>query len=86
VLEGSLAGRRAEVVSALNAQNIESRPIVAGNFARNPVMRYLDAVVPESLPAADKIHVDGLFIGNHHFPAEEGIDLVFETVAKLSNG
>ncbi len=83
VLEGPLAGRRSEVVAALSAAGVESRPIVAGNFARNPVMRYLDAVVPAELPAADKVHVDGLFIGNHHYPVHEGLDAVRDTIARL---
>jgi CDP-6-deoxy-D-xylo-4-hexulose-3-dehydrase len=84
VLEGTLAGRRSEVVEALAAASIESRPIVAGNFTRNPVMSYLDAIVPDSLPAADKVHFDGLFVGNHHFPVEPAIDSLFETLARLS--
>lgn len=83
VLEGSLAGKRAEVVEALSRNSIDSRPIVAGNFTKNPVMKYLDSVVPASLPAADKVHVDGLFVGNHHYPVNEGIDLLFETVTSL---
>lgn len=83
ILEGDLAGRRAEVVDALRAAGVESRPIVAGNFTKNPVMRYLDAVVPDALPAADKVDVDGLFVGNHHFAVHEGIDLVYDTVASL---
>jgi CDP-6-deoxy-D-xylo-4-hexulose-3-dehydrase len=83
VLEGRYAGRRSEVVDALTAARIDSRPIVAGNFTRNPVMRYLDAVVPDSLPAADKIHDDGLFVGNHHFPVHGGIDLLAETIESV---
>ena len=46
-------------------------------------MQYLDSVVPESLPAADKVHVDGLFVGNHHYPVTDGIDLLFDTVTAL---
>jgi CDP-6-deoxy-D-xylo-4-hexulose-3-dehydrase len=84
ILEGPLSGRRRDVVTALTAAGIESRPIVAGNFTKNPVMRYLDAVVPERLPAADKVDVDGLFVGNHHYPVEASIDVLFETVAALS--
>ena len=53
------------------------------SFARNPVMSHLDAIVPDALPAADKIHVDGLFVGNHHFPVESGIDHVYDTITKL---
>jgi CDP-6-deoxy-D-xylo-4-hexulose-3-dehydrase len=83
VLEDSLAGRRSEVVAALTGAGIECRPIVAGNFTRNPVMQYLDAVVPDELPAADKVHVDGLFVGNHHYPVHEGIDLLRRTLGDL---
>lgn len=84
VLEGSLAGRRSEVVAALTDAGIESRPIVAGNFARNPVMKHLEAIVPEALPAADKIHVDGLFIGNHPHDISDGLDAVREVLERLS--
>jgi len=83
ILEGSLADRRREVVAALTATGIESRPIVGGNFTRNPVMRYLDATVPAQLPAADTVHDDGLFVGNHHYPVHEGIDLLHDTLAGL---
>lgn len=76
VLEGRLAGRRGEVVRALTARGVESRPIVAGNFTKNPVMRHFDAEVPSSLPAADKIHDDGLFVGNHHYPIESELELL----------
>lgn len=86
VLEGALAGRRRELVAAFAAAGIESRPIVAGNFARNPVMRHLDAIVPAELPAADKVHVDGLFVGNHHYPVTDGIDLVAGVVEELALG
>ena len=85
VLEGALAGRRSEVVRAFTAAGIESRPIVAGNFTRNPVMAHLDVVVPDALPAADKVHVDGLFVGNHHYPVHEGIDLVAATIEGLAS-
>jgi CDP-4-dehydro-6-deoxyglucose reductase, E1 len=84
VLEGSLAGRRRDVVHALGAAAIECRPIVAGNFTKNPVMSYLNALVPASLPAADKIDADGLFVGNHHFPIEESIDLLYNTLVAIS--
>jgi CDP-6-deoxy-D-xylo-4-hexulose-3-dehydrase len=71
-------------VAALTAHGIECRPVVAGNFTRNPVMRYLDADVPAALPHADKVHEDGLFVGNHHFPIEPQIDLLRDTLAALA--
>jgi CDP-6-deoxy-D-xylo-4-hexulose-3-dehydrase len=64
ILTGKLSGMRSEIVSNLTSKGIESRPIVAGNFTRNPVMNHLDHVKLEPLPNADKIHQDGLFVGN----------------------
>jgi CDP-6-deoxy-D-xylo-4-hexulose-3-dehydrase len=64
ILTGKLSGMRSELVSQLTSKGIESRPIVAGNFTRNPVMEHLDHVKLEPLPNADKIHADGLFVGN----------------------
>lgn len=85
VLEGSLAGRRREVGAELSKAGIESRPIVAGNFTRNPAMKYLDADVPDALPAADKIHVDGLFVGNRHYETRNSIDVLGEVLSSLSS-
>ena len=64
ILTGKLSGMRSEIVSHLTSKGIESRPIVAGNFTRNPVLKHLDHVKLEPLPNADKIHQDGLFVGN----------------------
>lgn len=83
LLEGELAGRRADVVRALTAAGIESRPIVGGNFTRNPVMRHLNAHVPDDLSAADKIHDDGLFVGNHHYPIASELDLLASVIDDL---
>jgi CDP-6-deoxy-D-xylo-4-hexulose-3-dehydrase len=84
VLEGALTGRRREVGAALTAAGIESRPIVAGNFTKNPAMRFLDADVPVSLPAADKIHYDGLFVGNRHYETRRSIDVLAEILASVA--
>ncbi|MFD6054816.1 DegT/DnrJ/EryC1/StrS family aminotransferase [Agromyces sp. NPDC060279] len=83
VLTGQLAGRRTELVQVLTRAGIESRPVVAGNFARNPVMHHLDARVDGELRAADEIHTDGLFIGNHHYPVPEQIAAVRELLASF---
>lgn len=83
LLEGRLAGRRREVAAALTAAGIEARPVVAGNFTRNPAMRYLDAVVPDELAHADKVHDDGLFVGNHHYPIDAAFDLLHDTLTAL---
>ena len=83
ILEGPLAGRRREVGEAFTAAGIESRPVVAGNFTRNPAMTYLDATVPASLPAADAVHFDGLFVGNRHYETVQSIDVLAEILASV---
>ena len=68
VLAGALTGRRPAVVDALARAGIESRPIVAGDFTKNPVVTRLEHRVVGSLDNAQRIDRDGLFVGNHHFP------------------
>jgi len=74
ILRGALRGRRDEFVRHLNAQGIESRPIVAGNFTKNPVIRHLEHTPIPDLPIADEIHFNGLFIGNHHYDLNEQLN------------
>jgi CDP-6-deoxy-D-xylo-4-hexulose-3-dehydrase len=56
---------RAHVLKVLDYHGIEYRPIVAGNFTRNPVMKYIDHEIPETgLLNADLVHDRGFFVGN----------------------
>jgi CDP-6-deoxy-D-xylo-4-hexulose-3-dehydrase len=65
---------RAALAGALKAADIECRPIVAGNFLRNPVIRHMPHVVHGTMRAADYIHDHGLFVGNHHYDVTEGLE------------
>lgn len=67
ILEGSHRGRRGELVELLRSLEIECRPIVAGNFTRNPVLEHLPHAHLGALPNADIVHDEGLFVGNHHY-------------------
>ena len=73
ILKGNLKGKRSELISHFAKANIETRPIVAGNFTSNPVMRHLDFEILPNLPVAETLHSDGFFIGNHHVFLENGI-------------
>jgi len=70
---------RKELVVKLNELGFECRPIVAGNFAKNEVVKYFDSEVHGTLKNADHIDQNGLFVGNHHYP----IPAAFESLAKL---
>jgi CDP-6-deoxy-D-xylo-4-hexulose-3-dehydrase len=76
VLRNELSGKRRELITRLDAAGIQSRPIVAGNFTRNPVLTHLRHTHLPPLPNADKVHFDGLFVGNHHYPIQNQIDLL----------
>jgi CDP-6-deoxy-D-xylo-4-hexulose-3-dehydrase len=74
LLDGPLSGKRRLLVQALNKADIQSRPIVAGNFALNPVMKHLRHNPLPTLSHADDVHQNGLFVGNHHFPMDKQIE------------
>ena len=86
VLKGRLAGRRGDLVRALAAAEIESRPVVAGNFLNNPVISKLDHSVASNLPAAERIDRDGLFTGNHNFPIRPQIERLRQVVEDVAKG
>lgn len=70
---GSKLTRKALVVK-LNEFGFECRPIVAGNFAKNEVVKYFDSEVHGTLKNAEHIDQNGLFVGNHHYPIVDGIN------------
>lgn len=87
ILIDELSGKRDEIVKFLSNKSIEVRPIVAGNFTRNPVIKYMDYDIPYELKNADKIHDDGFFIGNHsndnNKEVDYFVDCLDEILAKL---
>ena len=74
VLRPDLGLKRADFVKKLTAAGFECRPIVAGNFAKNEVMKYFEYDIHGELKNADYIDQFGLFVGNHHFPIPDAID------------
>lgn len=75
---------RDQLVNALAKDGVECRPIVAGNFTRNPVIQHLDHEVSGVLQNADLVHDNGLFIGNHHFDVRAGLDHIRTICDQLS--
>lgn len=65
---------RDELLSKLNALGFEVRPIVAGNFAKNEVVKYFNSEVSGELSNAEHIDGNGLFVGNHHYSIQDAID------------
>lgn len=67
-------GLRRELVAALEQAGFECRPIVAGNFAKNEVVRFFDHEVHGTLRHAEYLDRCGLFVGNHQYPIPEAIE------------
>lgn len=66
-------GVRSRVAAALKAAGVECRPIVTGNFTRQPVLNFLDFRVSGRMDVADRLHDCGLYIGNHPHPLAKEI-------------
>ena len=62
----------------LISNGYEARPVVTGNFTKQPVIRLLNVDNSDHFPNANYLHENSLFIGNHHFNMDEAIN-------KLSN-
>lgn len=62
------------LVANLNALGFEVRPIVAGNFAKNEVLRYFDSEIFGELRNAEHIDRHGLFVGNQHYSIADALE------------
>ena len=83
VLQNKLQGRRDELVKKLTENEVESRPIVAGNFMKNPVIDYIDYIDNGSYTNANYIHDNGLFIGNDVRDLKNNIDMVYNIIKEI---
>jgi len=80
--EGAPFTRR-QVVALLGEEGIECRPIVGGNFTKNPVMRWLDHSIHGDLRHADHLDQHGLFVGNQEGDLRDCIDHLAQVLGSL---
>lgn len=73
---------RKKFIELCDENNIEYRPIVAGNFTKNKVIEYFDYTIFGDLTNSDILHNNGLFIGNHHFNVKKQINEIYELLIK----
>lgn len=76
IVESGAPFTRSDLVRLFSRHNIEVRPIVAGNFAENDVLRWFDYEIHRSLKNAADVDKNGLFIGNHHYPLDKEFALL----------
>jgi CDP-6-deoxy-D-xylo-4-hexulose-3-dehydrase len=75
---------RAEVLAALDEAAIEYRPVITGNFARQPVLRHLDHTIADPLAGADAVHDRALFVGNSERDLTAELRHLAATVASVA--
>lgn len=83
VIKEGCGARRKDLVRLLTEAGVECRPIVAGNFAKNKVLEWMDHEVVGPLPNADWIDQNGLFLGNHHYDVRKGLEAAHRALAGL---
>jgi CDP-6-deoxy-D-xylo-4-hexulose-3-dehydrase len=80
VLEDHLEGKRDQIVKILTENKVETRPIVAGNFMKNPVIEYINYIDNYDYENADYIHNNGFFIGNDITDLKNNLDNVYNLI------
>ena len=79
---GILLNYREKYLEPLRKKNIEFRPIVAGNFTKNPVIKYFNYKIHGNLTNANLIHYNGLSFGNSHLDLRKEIDTLHSVLSK----
>jgi len=72
----SKLGKREEHIKKLQSAGVEVRPIVAGNFTKQPVMKFLNSRIHGELKNADHLDKNGFFFGNDHRDLKDKIKYV----------
>ncbi|KCB50062.1 DegT/DnrJ/EryC1/StrS aminotransferase family protein [Bordetella hinzii 1277] len=62
---------RAQLLRRLSEAHVDVRPIVAGNFAKNEVLKWFNYETHGVLKNADVVDKQGFFVGNHHYDLTE---------------
>jgi CDP-6-deoxy-D-xylo-4-hexulose-3-dehydrase len=75
---------RETLVQRFVENNIDVRPIVAGNFAKNEVIKWFDYEIHGALPNARAVDTHGLFIGNHHYALTSEFEILRYTLRSIS--
>ncbi len=71
---------RAEIVKKLEANQIDCRPIVTGDFTKNEVLKHFDYEIFGEMKNAQYLDKKGFFVGNHQVDLTEEINHLFEVL------
>jgi len=80
VLRGRRENNREEIIKKLQSSGVEVRPIVTGNFTKQPVMKYLNSRIHGELKNAEYLDKNGFFFGNDHRDLSDKIKYVRKVI------
>lgn len=72
--------RRRDITAFLEAEGVETRPVVTGNIARQPASRLFPDLRNSALPGADAVHERGFYVGLSPFVSEATLDRLIDRV------
>jgi len=71
---------RSDLVGHLEKSGVETRPIVAGNLAKQPATKKMKEIVSGHLPGADEVHNRGFYIGLHPIEFDSELERVWDVI------
>lgn len=74
---------RKQLLTHLESNGIETRPIICGNLARQPAFKLMKHRIADELSGADSVMQKGLFWGSHPLMTQEQITHVIEVVKEF---
>jgi CDP-6-deoxy-D-xylo-4-hexulose-3-dehydrase len=83
VLRPNVSIAREEIMDYLTKNDVEVRPIVAGNFTKNEVLKYFDYELYGEMTNAEYIDTNGFFVGNHHFDIRDKISYLNKVFGEI---
>jgi len=86
VLRPGTAATRQGLIDHLEARGVETRPLVAGNLARQPALGRLPHRIAGPLTGADTLHERAIYIGIHPMLSDEQIALLPPLLDEFGRG
>ncbi len=77
--------RKSRILKELEAREIETRPVLTGNFLAQPAIQRITrhSISPDSYPSATYIANTTFLIGAHHDLSDEQIEYLCETLSEI---
>lgn len=75
--------KRGDIVKKLEANGIDCRPIVTGDFTKNEVLRFFDYEIFGEMKNAQYLDKNGFFVGNHQVTLTEEIKHLYDVLSSI---